>query len=233
MIKADPVVRQRLETCFFFHPNPSIRRVVTIGTPHRGSRYSNDLTQWLSAKLISVPQMLGQSQDALFRENRDLLRPDSVLKVLNSIDSLSPASPFFSAMLASYRGRGRVITISWDGARKAVRFAVPGPTGSSVRAPWTTPRASTIVGRSTTTTLTWAVLEVRRILLSTWPSLRVPAEDLMAPGRSLRKFTAKQPVNGRSAVRLPAVETVRNWAAARIAPGHASASCSDNVRLMS
>jgi pimeloyl-ACP methyl ester carboxylesterase len=187
MIKADPVVRQRLETCFFFHPNPSIRRVVTIGTPHRGSRYSNDLTQWLSAKLISVPQMLGQSQDALFRENRDLLRPDSVLKVLNSIDSLSPASPFFSAMLASYRAPwvsyhniiGMVPKKGLFGSLAAGTDGVVSYESAHVD----DAKSELIVPADHTTVHShpWAVLEVRRILFEHLAELRgVPAEDLMA-----------------------------------------------------
>lgn len=101
-IRADEEVRQRLMACFFFHPNPAIRRVITIGTPHRGSRFSNDTTQWLSAKLIRLPRMLVQSQEKLFRENKELLRPDSVLKIETSIDSLSPGSPVFGVMLASH-----------------------------------------------------------------------------------------------------------------------------------
>ena len=37
---------------FFFEPSPSIRRVVTIATPFRGSKFSNQTTQWLLDKLI-------------------------------------------------------------------------------------------------------------------------------------------------------------------------------------
>ena len=52
-----------------FQPNPSIRRVVTIGTPHRGSTFSNQTTQWLLGKLIHLPQTLVNSQQKLFRDN--------------------------------------------------------------------------------------------------------------------------------------------------------------------
>ena len=54
-LKADPEIRDQLAETFFFDPNPSIRRVVTIGTPHRGSEFSNDFTKWLGRKLIHVP----------------------------------------------------------------------------------------------------------------------------------------------------------------------------------
>jgi pimeloyl-ACP methyl ester carboxylesterase len=101
-LKADAEVRERLQACFFFQPNPSIRRVVTIGTPHRGSSFSNDTTQWLSNKLIRLPRLLTQGQERLFRENKDLIPPRSVLRIETSIDSLSPNSPFFGVMLASH-----------------------------------------------------------------------------------------------------------------------------------
>jgi len=101
-IRAEPEVRERLASTFFFRPNPSVRRVVTIGTPHRGSSFSNDTTRWLSAKLIRVPRMLAQSQESLFRDNKEILRSDTVLKIENSIDSLAPGSPFFGVMLAGH-----------------------------------------------------------------------------------------------------------------------------------
>ena len=34
----------------YFHPNPSVKRVITIGTPHRGSDFANDYTRWLSRR---------------------------------------------------------------------------------------------------------------------------------------------------------------------------------------
>jgi len=102
-VKADPEVLQRLEQCFFFDPSPSIRRVITLGTPHRGSSFSNQTTQWLAAKIIRLPQKLLQSQQALFRDNAGLFPSRSLLRIDNSIDALAPDSPIFPVMLASPR----------------------------------------------------------------------------------------------------------------------------------
>ena len=99
-IEAAPEVRQKLRQTFFFDPNPSIRRVITIGTPHRGSRFSNQSTQWLVSKLITLPQTLLSSQQRLFRDNPGAFAEDSLLRVKNSIDSLKPSSPIFPLMLA-------------------------------------------------------------------------------------------------------------------------------------
>jgi len=103
LIKAEPEVRGQLSGTLFFRPNPSIRRVITIGTPHRGSKYSNLTTQWLMSKLVRLPGMLIRSQEALFRDNRNLIRDDSLLKIETSIDSLAPSSPFFPVMLSARR----------------------------------------------------------------------------------------------------------------------------------
>lgn len=102
-IKADEEVRQRMRDCFYFRPNPSIRRVVTIGTPHRGSAFSNNFTQWLTSKLITLPSAIAEGSERLFAENKKGLPKNSILTIRTSIDSLSPESPMFDTMLASRR----------------------------------------------------------------------------------------------------------------------------------
>ena len=103
-IKADPKARQKLQETFFFQPNPSIRRVVTIGTPHRGSTFSNQTTQWLLDKLIHLPQTIWSTASRRsVRDNPGAFPDGSLLKVDTSIDSLSPSSPIFPVMLAAHR----------------------------------------------------------------------------------------------------------------------------------
>ncbi len=99
-LKASPDVLERLRACFFFQPNPSIRRVITIGTPHRGSSFSNQTTQWLAAKLIRLPSMILLSQETLFRENRDFFAENSLLRITTSIDSLSPKTAIFPVLIS-------------------------------------------------------------------------------------------------------------------------------------
>jgi pimeloyl-ACP methyl ester carboxylesterase len=102
-MKAEDDVRQKMRDCFYFRPNPSIRRVVTIGTPHRGSKFSNNVTQWLTSKLITMPSAIAESTDRLFAQNKRKLPSNSILTIRTSIDSLSPDSPMFDTMLASKR----------------------------------------------------------------------------------------------------------------------------------
>ena len=102
-LKAEPDVRQNLQNTFFFQPNPSVRRVITVATPHHGSYISNQTTQWLLDKLISLPKMLRQSQQALFHDNAGFFPSDSLARIDTSIDSLAPDAPVFPVMLASQR----------------------------------------------------------------------------------------------------------------------------------
>ena len=57
-VKGDPATLINLRQAAFFNSNPDIRRVVTIGTPHRGSDYANDTTRWLGRKFIKLPSMM-------------------------------------------------------------------------------------------------------------------------------------------------------------------------------
>jgi pimeloyl-ACP methyl ester carboxylesterase len=99
-IKAEPEVTQKLRETFYFQPNPSVRRVVTIGTPHHGSTFSNQTTQWLLERLISLPQKL-LNPEKLCVDNPNVFIDRSLLKVDTSIDSLSPDSPVFPVLLGS------------------------------------------------------------------------------------------------------------------------------------
>lgn len=92
-----------LKSALFFQPNQSVRRVVTIGTPHRGSDYANDYTRWLGRKLIKLPSTLTDTGRSLVRQNPDLFRDTNLLTTNTSIDSLSPKSPIFPAMLRAPR----------------------------------------------------------------------------------------------------------------------------------
>jgi len=102
-LKAEPDTRAKLRELVYFHPNPSIQRVITIGTPHRGSNFSNDTTQWLMSKLITLPDKLIGGQQRLLFNNPGFFRDTRLLTTTTSIDSLSPGSPMFSAMLAARR----------------------------------------------------------------------------------------------------------------------------------
>ena len=100
-LEADPETRERIASTVFFHPNRSVRRVITIGTPHRGSDFANDYTRWLGRKLIKLPKNLMQTKMQVARDNPGLFRSTDLLTITTSIDSLSPNSPILPVMLRS------------------------------------------------------------------------------------------------------------------------------------
>src|SRR6185436_19575031 len=90
LVKASDEVRQSLADTYFFRPSASIRRVITIGTPHRGSTFANDTTRWLGSKLITLPALLVRGRQQVERDNPGVFRPTNLIDVPTSIDSLSP-----------------------------------------------------------------------------------------------------------------------------------------------
>jgi pimeloyl-ACP methyl ester carboxylesterase len=102
-LNADAETRERLASTVFFEPNPSIRRVITIGTPHRGSYFANDYTRWAGRKLITLPTALVQVKTRVIRDNPGFFDNTELLTVTTSIDSLAPDSPVLPVMLSSQR----------------------------------------------------------------------------------------------------------------------------------
>lgn len=97
-LDADPELKKDLERAFFFQPNPSVRRVVTIGTPHRGSKFANDLTQWAGNKFIRLPMKLVDGRMKLLAANQGYFRPDAPLDIRTSLDSLDPQSTLLTTL---------------------------------------------------------------------------------------------------------------------------------------
>lgn len=97
-LDADPELKARLEKAFFFQPSPSVRRVITLGTPHSGSRFANDVTTWLGRSVIKMPMKLVQGRQELQSRNRDFFRPDAPLSITTSIESLAPETTVLSTL---------------------------------------------------------------------------------------------------------------------------------------
>ena len=121
-LKTDAGLRSELADMFFFEPNPSVRRVITIATPHHGSNISNETTQWLGRHFISQPKELeAKHQRPAGRESR-----------------------FFSGQLADSRPDGHRIAFAAfaDFARDAQRAARPVGDVSQYRRPIAAARPS-------------------------------------------------------------------------------------------
>lgn len=102
-LKATPQDRTELARTLYFRANPSIRCVITIGTPHRGSQFANQYTRWLGRKLITLPDFVGRLTNRVTRENPGFFDDTQLLTTTTSIDSLAPDSPILPAILNAPR----------------------------------------------------------------------------------------------------------------------------------
>jgi pimeloyl-ACP methyl ester carboxylesterase len=162
-IKAGDEVKVRLARMFYFHPQPAVRRVVLIATPHRGSRFSNATTQWLSNKLITLPALLMDQFTRLLLDNPSAFPSGSPVRRRTSIDSLAPDSPLLPVLLESPPAR-------WVQYHSIVGRSSPSADGDGVVTLDSAqfPRAATqVVVESSHNTIhrhPLTILEVRRIL---------------------------------------------------------------------
>jgi pimeloyl-ACP methyl ester carboxylesterase len=102
-LRATPEEKSRLAKSFYFHPNPSVKRVVTIATPHRGSTFANEATRELGRRLIQLPEMMLELGMKLSLTNPGFFRNKDLLTMSTSIDSLAPDCPIFPVMLSAPR----------------------------------------------------------------------------------------------------------------------------------
>ncbi|MCA9248571.1 MAG: hypothetical protein KDA42_15705 [Planctomycetales bacterium] len=97
-VKAEPETYQVLQATFFPKPDMAVRRVITIGTPHGGSHFANNVTRWFGNKLISLPRKFLSRRQQLLRDNPGVFHEQAIFAANTSIDSLSPESPLLPVL---------------------------------------------------------------------------------------------------------------------------------------
>lgn len=88
--------KEDLRSVFFFHPNPNLTRLVTIAAPFKGSDSVNSFVQWFADRVIARPENFNRVAELL--NSAQKRKKDSILNVKNSVESMSPGSPFFEAL---------------------------------------------------------------------------------------------------------------------------------------
>jgi pimeloyl-ACP methyl ester carboxylesterase len=162
-LKGSPDEREQVRRVFFFQPDPGVRRVIFLGTPHHGSKLSPSLPAQLLARLVRLPAKLHALTQDLARENPGLwVGEGEGGRIPTSIDLLSPGSPALE-LLASRPAPPRV-------AYHSIIGVLDGRDGDGV-VPYTSAHidgaASELVVPAEHTAVHHhprAVLEVRRIL---------------------------------------------------------------------
>ncbi|MCE9605532.1 MAG: alpha/beta fold hydrolase [Planctomycetia bacterium] len=97
-IQASATDRERLREVFFFEPLPFVRKVIFIGTPHRGSSIANQAVGRVSSWSARITSQADERHRRLIAENPDVFAPWIVRKVPTSIDLLQPDHPLLCAV---------------------------------------------------------------------------------------------------------------------------------------
>ncbi|MHB1036666.1 MAG: esterase/lipase family protein [Pirellulales bacterium] len=97
-VRAAPETRERLSRMFFFDPLPMVRRVVFIGTPHRGSTMSRRLIGRLASGLVRSSGSEEAQYRQLMDDNRDIFAEYLWDAWPTSVDLLEPSSPMLQAI---------------------------------------------------------------------------------------------------------------------------------------
>jgi hypothetical protein len=105
-IVGPPKVLDELRKINFFDPLPSVKRVVFLATPHRGSEYSRRPVGRFSSSLISEPDDIGKLLTQLIKDNPDAFDSRRFRRLPTSIDTLDPDSDVLKALLQMKPGEG-------------------------------------------------------------------------------------------------------------------------------
>ncbi|HEY8371030.1 MAG TPA: hypothetical protein VIM86_17145 [Thermodesulfobacteriota bacterium] len=95
----EPETRTLLEAAMFFHPLPTVKRVVFIATPHRGSFRASDPVRNLVRRFVALPGRLADQFRSASAGANLLAFSDSRLPT--SVDNMSPGHPFVRTLAAS------------------------------------------------------------------------------------------------------------------------------------
>ncbi|MDB5353009.1 MAG: hypothetical protein JWN86_4256 [Planctomycetota bacterium] len=124
-LQAGPGQRDLLSKALFFEANPSIRRVIFIATPHRGSTMSGQFIGRLGNSLIRLPGLFEATQHDLLSQNgANFFKNSHPAAPATSITQLSPRS----GTLAAVNARPIAPGVTYH---SIVAKAAPGPLESS------------------------------------------------------------------------------------------------------
>jgi pimeloyl-ACP methyl ester carboxylesterase len=86
-----PEIEARVRSYAFFTPLPSVKRVVFISTPHRGSFLANSLVRQLARRLVSLPgDVLSITETLLLLGGQSEIPAEVRRAVPTSLDQMSP-----------------------------------------------------------------------------------------------------------------------------------------------
>ena len=214
-IKGDPEARKAIQDCMFFDPNPSVKQVITIATPFRGSKFANSTTQWLARNSVKLPTQMRNTIKGIMQGQEDAFQNSKILGMETSVDSLASDSPFLPLLLESPRGTWieyhNIIGKIDDPVEQTFGIRMPSSDGvvrmSSARADWADSEVVVPSLHAKVHTHPKAIMEVRRILLDNLNSPDVkqaltpvilPPTNLGPPSPNVPPVLTRSPGNARA-----------------------------------
>ena len=97
-LRAPPATENMLRSALFFEPQPYIKRVVFIATPHRGSTLAKSLLGRIGNCLVNPPREIVQTRDQLLAENPGAFNPAFARSLPTSVADLASGSPILTVM---------------------------------------------------------------------------------------------------------------------------------------
>ena len=93
-----PAQREEIRKIAFIEPVPSVKRVVFLATPHRGSYVAGSWLAHQAARLIVLPASLTQLGTALVTQNQTKLK-GNFRGMQSSVYGMTPGNPFIEVLI--------------------------------------------------------------------------------------------------------------------------------------
>jgi hypothetical protein len=97
-VKMAPETRELLRESIFFEPVPTVKRVIFIATPHRGSFRASGYVFQLVRRLIHLPGTLVSQLQTLLKS--EAFAGLGMSQLPTSVDNMSPNHPFIRTLSA-------------------------------------------------------------------------------------------------------------------------------------
>ncbi|MFZ5570274.1 MAG: esterase/lipase family protein [Thermodesulfobacteriota bacterium] len=97
-LKASEEAKEILRRSLFFKPIPSVKRVVFLATPHKGSYLAGGWVTRSLREFISLPNRLVKTMKEIVKQNPELEATISIDKIARSTDNMDPNSFFVKTL---------------------------------------------------------------------------------------------------------------------------------------
>ncbi len=129
-LQGPPEVIRQAHNALFFHPVPSVRRIIFIGAPHNGAKLATGFLARSGERLITFDTPEDQQLKAFIAQNQNIIKPNMVTSIPTTLDMLEPNHPLLEALrlmpIAPWVKTHSIIgTGGWFGCRQETDGIVP------------------------------------------------------------------------------------------------------------